>query len=83
MLMWVYSFTGLEYCTELFSFFGQVLCLFLESRQHFYNQQVAGYYNNENSCLLQCFQQYINLKLRYSHLINSYIDMCKLKACSH
>ena len=28
--------------------------------------------------VLQCFLQYINLKLRYSHLINDYIDMCKL-----
>ena len=66
--------TGLSY----FPFLDKFLCLFLESRQHFYNQQVAGYHNNHNSCLLQCFQQYINLKLWYSHLINSYVDMCKL-----
>ena len=53
--MRVYPFTGLDYWTgtldwttglimSYFPFLDKFLCLFLESRQHFYNQQVAGYY---------------------------------------
>ena len=40
--------TGLDYWTELFSFFGQVSVFILERSLHvatpFYNQQVHGYY---------------------------------------
>ena len=45
--------------------------------------------NNNNSCLLQCYQQCINLKLYYSHLTNTAIYVCKLRVqhvsqfCSH
>ena len=42
----IHSLDGLSY----FPFLDKFLCLFLESRQHFYNQQVAGYHNNDNSC---------------------------------
>ena len=45
--------------------------------------------NNNNSWLLQCYQQCISLKLCYSHLTNTAIYVCKLRVqhvsqfCSH
>ena len=65
--------TGLSY----FPFLHKFLCLFLESSLHFYNLRTSTWLlwmiiiMTIVSCLLQCFQQYINLKLCSSHLINN------------
>ena len=52
--------TGLDYWTELFSFFGQVSVLIFRKEPTFL-QSTSTYlatmndHNNDNSCLLQCF----------------------------
>ena len=73
--------TGVDYWTELFSFLDKFLLERTKSTFFTIIENPATTNDcNNNSCLLHCFQQYINLKLSYSHLINkSYtVCMCKL-----
>ena len=74
----MYPFTGLDYWTEIFPFLDKFLCLILERSLHFL--QAASTYlatiYDCNNCLLQCFQQYINLQLCYRHLINKSYMIC-------
>ena len=66
--------TRLRYFPSLDEF----LCSFLYFLLNKY-LAVMNACNNNNSCLLQSFQQCINLKSCYIHLINwSYIATCKL-----
>ena len=80
-LCWVlYSFTGLDYWTglmdyrtDLFSFFEKIPMLILKKPTLYKtDKQLATMddCNNDISCLLQCFQQCINLTLCYSDLLN-------------
>ena len=66
----VYPFIGLDYWTEVFSLFrqGSVFVLIILERSLYYfkiAKELAAMddCNNDNKCLLQCFQQCINLKL--------------------
>ena len=60
--------TGLDYQTELFSFFGQVSVIFKRILTFSYKLGSNFNCNNDNICLLQYFQQCINQELCYSHL---------------